>query len=652
MAICIPKKQREALSKALKEGDITLARLFKMTDAERNLIFKQYVGKDFASFVNAEFERAMLSNQKKSLANWINKTTKDKDPIRRDILKKVERVKNILTPDEQKGFLKDLAELKLGLNVTEEEAKTILTLKKGIDELKVKIPENAPLRSEERLAYGFVLDDFKEYVGKLKLDADSLTLKERISSKNYGRNIIDLAGITKSLVATLDNSFIGRQGLKTLLAGKYKIWGTSLKESLKNFGKELVAKSNGLFKDRGDAVMRAIRADVYSRPNALNGKYTASKNGYGLGVLHEEAFPTSFPEKIPLIGRLFKASESAFGGSAIRMRADLADAVIASAEKNGIDMLDEVQASSFGKLVSSMTGRGSLGKVETIGRETNALFFSIKFLKSNWDTLTAHQFDKTITPEAKKVALKNLMKIGLSIQALLTTAKIIDPDSVDNDPRKGRYGKIRVKGHDYDITGGMGGLITLGSRLLPTKHNGEWGLWSYSKNTRKWRNMADAGFGEGTALDYMEQFMEGKLSPLAGAARDVAKGQNFEGDKPNFVNTTIGLITPISLEMLIEEFEKGNDDLVIAMGAEFLGFSVSDTTMRGYGTKWEKLKEKEDTKTYNDALKQVTEEFNKKAEKLESSSRWDRMDNEARTKELQSIRKKETDRIFNRYGIR
>ena len=650
--LCLPKTNREKLSKALKSGDITIAKLYQMSDVERNVIFKQYVGKDFASLVNAKFEQAMLSNQKKSLANWIQRTLSQKEPIRRDMLKKVENIKKFLTPDEEKGFLKDLAESKLGLNVTEEEAKTIIGMKSKIDELRVKIPENSQRGSIERLSYGFAVDDFKELVGKMKLEAEAITLGERFLPKNFGKNIVDVAGITKSFVATLDNSFIGRQGIKTLLAGKYGIWANTFVESFKNFGKELVAKSpKGFFTTGDSAVMRAIRADIYSRPNSLNGKYRASKNGYGLGVLHEEAFPSSFPERIPLLGRIFKASEVAFNGSALRMRADLADAVIATAEKNGIDMLDEAQATSFGKLVSSMTGRGGLGKVETIGKETNVLFFSIKFLKSNFDTLTAHQLDKTFTPEAKKAAALATFKIAMSINAFLLVAKILNPDSVDFDPRKGRYGKIRVMGHDIDITGGMGGLLTFGSRLVPTIHNGEWGLWTYSKNTRKWSNMLEAGFGETTALDYVEQFFQGKLSPLAGAVRDALKGQNFQGEKPNFVNTTLGLITPISFDMLVEELKKGNDDILIAMMAESLGFSATDTTMRGFGKKWDKLKEKKGDDVYNQSLKQVTERFNERAQKLESSLRWEKMDNEKRTKELGAIRKEETDRIFNRYGI-
>src|SRR3990167_6110511 len=392
--------------------------------------------------------------------------------------------------------------------------------------------------------------------------------------------------------------------------------------------------------------MRAVRADIYSRPNSLNGKYNAAKNGYGLGVLHEEAFPSSLPERIPLLGRIFKASETAFNGSALRMRADLADAIIASAEKNGVDMLDEAQATAFANLVTSMTGRGELGKVGVVGRELNVLMFSVRFLKSNFDTLTAHTLDRTFTPEARKAAALATLRIASSITTLLTVSWLIDNDSVDFDPRSTAFGQIKAFGHRFDITGGMRGLVTLGARLVPTFHNGEWGFWTKSATTGKYTKMTGENFGEQTALDTIENFFEGKLSPAAGMVRDVWRGQNFQGEKPTFVNTTLSLITPISADMLIDELKKGNDDVLLAMIAEGLGISATDTTFRGYGKRWEHLKEKKGDEVYNKSLQQITERFNERADRIRSSSRWERMDNKKQAKELDDIRREETESIF------
>lgn len=649
--VCLPRKERDDLIIALRKGEISLSQLTQMTSKERGALFAKRLPIEQAKLVNATFEQALISNQKKALKDWVVSTTKAKDPIRKDMLKRVDRIERALTPTEQGDFLQDLAETKLGIRVTEEEAKQILIRKKLVDDAKSKIDPNEPRGSENRMRYGYALDDFKTYVANLKNDAEALTFKERAQLSNWGKNIIDAAGAAKSLVATFDNSFIGRQGIKTLLTGNYKQWFKSFKGSFELLGKELVAKTPGLFKDRDDAIMRTLRAEIYSRPNSLNGKYTAAKNGYGLGVLTEEAYPSSLPEKLPFIGRLFKASNTAFSGSALRMRADLADAMIARMEDVGVDMLDETQATAFGKIVGSMTGRGHLGRGESVATNLNALFFSPRFLKANFDTLTAHAFDKTFTPEAKREAAKNLLKIVGSLGVTLSVLKMVNPDGVELDPRSSRFGKIRVNDKWVDITGGMGGLVTLAMRGVPTLHNGEWGQWTKSATSQKFTKLGGGDFGDPNYLDTFEQFFEGKLSPLAGAVRDLWKGETYSGDKPTVPVLARNLVVPISLQNLVDDIQKGNDQILFSAISDGLGFSVSDSVMFGTSEKWDKLEQKKGEAVKQEALVKLTENYNKRVGKLKDSRRWDKMDNEEQSKELDKIKREETDKILSRYGV-
>lgn len=646
--ICLPTAERNKLRDALKSGTVTIRDLYGLKSADRRKLLAKYVGDDFAQVVNAKFEAAMVSSQKTAITNWIKSATTAKDPIRRDMLKKVERIREALTTGEQGDFLADLAEMKLGINVTEEEATNIIRLKNEVDKFKMEISPDSPIRSEERMRYGLALDRFKNYVGDLKLQADTLTLKERLELKNIGTDIVDLAGTAKSMIASLDNSFIGRQGIKTLLKGDYKIWADSFKTSFKLFGEEMMAKSpKGLFKDRDDAVMAALRADIWSRPNALNGKYAAAKNGYGLGQFHEEAFPTSIPSMIPGLGKVFKASESAFTGSALKMRAELADSIIAAAEANGVDMLDEKQATAFGSLVGSLTGRGELTTTTAMGREINAVMFAPRFLKSNFNTLTAHMFDKTMTPQARRVAAMSTLKIASSIGAIMTMANILSPGSAELDPRSTNFGKIKLGDRRFDITGGMAGLVTLASRinLIGSFHNGEWGYWSKDKSG-VYTKMNQGEFGETTAWDHIINFFAGKLSPLASVFRDAWKGQKYSGEKPTIINTITGLTVPISVQILEEELAKGNDDILFMMIAEGLGFSSSDDTFGSYGKKWKEFEEKRGTEAMNKALKQLTDRFNKRVDQLQSSPQWDKMTNDQQKEALEKIKTEETNRIL------
>ena len=185
--------------------------------------------------------------------------------------------------------------------------------------------------------------------------------------------------------------------------------------------------------------------------------------------------------------------------------------------------------------------------------------------------------------------------------------------------------------------------------MMPTLQNGEWGFWTKSASTGKFTKLG-ACFGKQSALDVFESFIEGKAAPGVAALRDIWKGEKFGGEKPTVVNTTIGLITPISADTLVSELRKGSDDLLIAMMAEIVGISNFTSTFRGTGKKWEQLKEKKGDKVFNEALRDVTSRFNIRAKKLEASSKWEKMDNDERSKALDKIRREETKRALLRYG--
>ena len=54
MAVCLPKINREKLLDALKRGELTIEKLYKLSEAERRVLLEKYVGKENATFVNAK----------------------------------------------------------------------------------------------------------------------------------------------------------------------------------------------------------------------------------------------------------------------------------------------------------------------------------------------------------------------------------------------------------------------------------------------------------------------------------------------------------------------------------------------------------------------------------------------------------------------
>ena len=517
-----------------------------------------------AKFVNSGFEKTiLLKNQQSGMITWAKKITGIKEPVKRDIISKIERMTDILQPENQQAFLGDLVSQRLGVDVTIEEAGKIADMSKAVTDTKALIKDDMPKGSKERIDYGLTLTGLKEYVGDLKSESKALTAKEFLTSPSA--IIQSISGATKSFLASMDNSFFGRQGLVSLI-NQPKAWGNAFVKSWGDMGKEL----------KGIDAITPIKADIFSRPNALNGKYQAMK--LDIGIDSEEAFPSSLPERIPLLGRLYKASESAFNGAALRLRADIADRIIEEAEAMGVDVKDN--AEGIGKLVNSMTGRGAVQLTEGQAKFVNATIFSVRYFKSQVDVLTAHMFDKNVGAFAKKKAAKNLMKLIGVIGGILGTAKMLDPDSVELDPRSTNFGKIMV-GENRDIkvniTAGFNTLITLASRIVPTMHNGKWGFWK--KTSKGFVNLGEDKYGIGDPSDVIADFIKGKASPAARILLNIYKGKTYEGEKVTLKTELLGVTTPIALENIMELLKSsaGADPFLIMLlsALDLLGTNIN-----------------------------------------------------------------------------
>lgn len=562
MAFCLTKDKSKRFLQAIKSGKLDVGKLSEMTSAERVAKFSEIIGVDMetAKQVNALFEsKLLLKYQKTGIKNWIQKTGNLKADAKRDLISRVNRMDKVLSPDG--AFLEDLAAQRLGIGVTEEEAKQLFKLAEDVEKKGAKI-EGTPRGSDERLEYGMAMVKFQDYHKELKIASEKKKLKDFLNKPS--ELIYEAGGAAKSLLASMDNSFFGRQGVKILFNSPSN-WARNFAKSWKDIGKELIGRD----------ALNPIKAEIFSRPNAVDGTYKKMK--LAVGIDSEEAFPSSLPERIPAFGRLFKASESAYNGAALRMRADYADKMLKIAERNGVDTNNKEQLEAIGNLVNSMTGRGSIGKAETLSKEINALMFSIKYLKSNIDTITAHQFDPKATKFTKKQARKNLARIIAGLGSVYAMAYAANPDSVELDPRSTAFGKIRVGNRFFDITGGLSSLATLASRVTPTKHNGEWGLWNKSA-TGKWSRLDEAKFGQRNAEDVFLDFFTGKTAPAASAVRDLWRGQHFDRTKPTLGSIIKKSATPIPVQTVQDLTWEDRALDIATIIAEELGVGSFDIT--------------------------------------------------------------------------
>lgn len=520
--------------------------------------------------------------------------------------------------------------LSIPRTVAPEEAEQVVKLAKNVSDAKAAISEGG-----DRLAYGQARVAYEDYVNGLIEAAKKRNLKE--SLKHPVDTAVNVAGVTKSLRATLDNSALLRQGWKTLFTHP----GTWAKNSAKSFVDFAKAVGN-------KEVIDEVRADIVSRPNSINGLY--KKMGVDVFGIREEAFPTSLPERIPVAGRFFKGSEAAYTGFIQRTRADLADKYLEIAQRSGVDLTSKKELQSIGKLVNSLTSRGHLGRLESSAKVLNNVFFSPRLLKSNIDVLTAHQFQRDVTPFVRKRAARNILQIGLGSAAALKLASEVTGGKVDWDPRSSNFGKLKIGDTRFDLSGGIAGVVTLGARIATAS--------SKSSTTGEVKKLNSGEYGAQTTLDAIYNFFENKTAPAVSVMRDYLKGQTFEGEKPT-VGTTIKDLT---LPLIIGNYDELRKNpraasVLPSMIADALGVSVNtyglDSNWNANNSKQvQAFRGKVDQSTFDTANKTFNDRFNGWYDKVSEREDFWKLSQEQRERLVTSKKNALTEEVLGENGFK
>ena len=645
---CLLKPLVDKFKKALASGEIHPEKLAAMSSEERHALLAKVIGEKDATNINSLFERKLLQkNKANAYINWIKQIVGLKPSVRRDMISQVERMVkskvNLLDPKNEEQFLKDLVSTKLGAEVTQEEAKHINDLSVILDKATEKWKSTGDGR-----ALGAAKVALQQYMKDAKLNGtSSFPGLEPLEWVKY------VAGNAKAITASMDNSFGGRQGFKAI-ANHPLIWG-------KNFIKSFKHLSDGFINGTQDT-LNAIEARIQGRDNAINGLYDGLGSGRKLdlgGV--EEAFPESIGEKIPIFKRLFNASEAAYKGMGMELRADIADAIYNNAKKSGVDMSNGVEVGNINRIVNTMTGRGGaffdeLGSRQGGSGFVNAMLWSPKFLKSNIDFLTAGQLHKEMTSFSRKLAAKNTLRTISSIAGVLALAEILWPGSTEKDPRSTDFGKVKIGNTRIDVTGGMGSLIVLASRTIPTRHNGEWGLWKKT-STGTFENLQSGKFGKQTGLDILEAFGEGKLAPFAGMVRDYLRGTDMQGNNFTPLQALYNTFTPLPIQNGMEVYKDPNAAPFLAvMIMDSLGFSASDYSPN---TNWNNstsvemtdFKKEVGQERFDKANKEYNNLSSEKMAKLLEDPEYKALSDKEKVKEVTRMKKDVKESIFDKYDF-
>jgi len=620
---CLPKNLTTIFREKLKSGELNPGELADMSSEKRREIFA-FLGEKNAREVNAVFEsKLLLKDQQRGMITWAKKFANEKPAVVRDLLSRIQKLDTVLNPKEADAFLEDLAAHKLGATVTMEEAGQISELAK-----QVSVKREAMDNGGDRLEYGRANVKLNNYVNDLK---------EGARVRTVGETTLDVINSTKALRASMDNSYIGRQGIKAMWTHP-TIWAKHAKDSFKRMYQEFGGKNT----------MDEVNADIVSRENYLNGNY--KKMGLAVGKL-EEAFPTTLPEKIPGYKRAYKASESAFTSQAYLTRVDIADLYIKKAIAGKVD-LNDIELKRIGSLVNSITGRGYGGssgssKVEKV---VNATFFSPRYLVSNIRTFTDPITGAGGSSFVRKQAAINLLKIVSGTAAVMATANAFDDDAVEFDPRSSDFGRIKAGSTRFDITGGMASIITLASRLLT--------LSSKSTTTGVVKKLNTGEFGSQTGWDVVVDFSANKLSPVAGILRDYLKGETFSGEKPVLWKEALSLATPIGFDNAVSLLQEPDGAPFLAtMILDGLGFGQSTYSSktnwsRNPGVELKSFQKEVGDQKFQEANDLFNKQYNDWLKEMKSNKEFQALPDEQKQTVSTNKKGEIKDNIFKDYGFK
>lgn len=451
---------------------------------------------------------------------------------------------------------------------------------------------------ESRRLYGDAVIAYDNYKADLIASANPKLKDALRTSGFYKESGNKLLGLPKSIVASLDNSALLRQGWKTLWTNP-KTWA---KNSAQSFAD--MARTYG-----GKEVMDSVHSDIVSRENMVNGLYKkAGLDVYGAKKdFLEEAFPTSFQKvtnnKVANVAkRPFKASEVAYSAWQQRTRADLFDYYIGDFANKGGNVNSAKEVKAIGQMVNALTGRGTLpGNAERAASTLNKLFFAPRLVKSHIDVLGGHVITGAGGSNyVRKRAARNLVQIAIGSATTLAVTSAALGGKIELDPRSSDFGKLRIGDTRFDLSGGMAGLLTLGARMLTQS--------SKSANTGEVKDLNTGEFGSRTTLSVLGDFASNKLSPIARVITDQMEGKNFEGEKP-----TIGsVVKSLTMPLIIQQYSELKDSKNAANTAATLiaeGLGIGSNTY-GLESNWNANNSKQITQF----KKQVSSESFKKAE--------------------------------------
>jgi len=207
---CLLPKQVEKLKNSALSSNVNIAKLYTMTSEQRRNFFAKDTDVELGKFLNTEFEKAIVSNNKEAFLNFAKSVyapTSRTKPVYKNLVDKINGLDElgVLTPEAERGFMEDLVSDKLGVSVTPDEVVFIQESAKKIAAAQRKLGEN--LGNPQNLE-----DNIEFFAAKKKMDnflmSHNPAPKLRVLTGTIGRGMM-LASIKSPILNIGSNIEVG-----------------------------------------------------------------------------------------------------------------------------------------------------------------------------------------------------------------------------------------------------------------------------------------------------------------------------------------------------------------------------------------------------------------------------------------------------------
>ena len=339
----------------------------------------------------------------------------------------------------------------------------------------------------------------------------------------------------------------------------------------------------------GDASLaRRVNVDLRNRLGAY-GTLARKLDVVELGtdaplMAREESFLSNLAGRIPVLGRMIRASQDAFSVYGNKLRGDLFIDTVQGWQKRGA-IFTQKDADALSDWLNIGTGRASMGNWEQIVPDLARVLFSPRL-----------QWSRIQMPFAVFTTKSNLVRREIAadlIGTIMTTGGLAWAGQqaglydVEWDPRSSDFGKLRIGPSRVDIWGGNVQMARMVAQLLTGQRKGASGVLSGIDGP-----------------ETISRFIQSKLSPTASFGLDVALGETYLGEEMTLDRQTLrrelfNRAVPFFIQDMVDaiRMQGAKGALLAAPGFFGVGVQTYETSAEAFGRQfkeatgqdWQKL---------------------------------------------------------------